>query len=78
MSMYLYLPPKQVPKANAQMRGCKGNETRSARRVTILIIMVVKGILSMKADAIPETQRIRRMATVSLDSLSTLAMISSV
>lgn len=63
-----YSPPKQAPNDNAQTSGCKGRCNTSANDRTILIIIVVKGILSTKADAIADTQTTIRMATVKRDS----------
>lgn len=51
------LPPKHAPNAKAHTSGCKGNPNFlfSAREIAILIIIVVKGILSTKADAMADT-----------------------
>lgn len=71
-------PPRQVPKAKAQIRGCSGSDKLVATRVTILTIIVVNGMLSMNADAIPDTQRINRIPTVSLESVLTFRIMFSV
>jgi hypothetical protein len=50
-------PPRQAPKASDQTSGCKGNPSASFsdNEITILTIIVVKGMLSTKADAKAET-----------------------
>ena len=60
--------PKQAPRAKAQTKGCKGRSSfaLSANFFTTGIIIVVKGILSMKAEASPDTHKINKRATASL------------
>ncbi len=50
-------PPKQAPNANAQTSGCIGraNSSLLLSDMTILIIIVVSGMLSTKADAKADT-----------------------
>lgn len=64
-------PPKQAPNDSAHMSGCSGNPVLFANEIVTLIIIVVSGILSTKADAIPDTHRMRRMAIVNCDSTPT-------
>lgn len=51
------LPPKQAPKANAHTSGWSGspNSLFSESEIAILTIIVVRGILSTKAEAIADT-----------------------
>lgn len=51
------LPPKHAPKAKAHTNGCRGkfNAFFSANEMAILTIIVVRGMLSTKADAIADT-----------------------
>lgn len=53
-------PPRHAPIAKAHTRGCNGKfkSSFSDSEITILIIIVVKGMLSTKADAIAETCQI--------------------
>lgn len=75
-----YIPPRQAPNANAQISGCSGkfNAFFSANEIDTLIIIVVNGMLSTKADAIADTHNIIRMATANRDSSLTDRMTFSV
>jgi hypothetical protein len=68
------LPPRQAPNAKDQTNGCMGRSRVgfSANALTTGIIMVVKGMLSMKAEAIPDTHKINKMATANLKRASCL------
>ena len=56
------LPPRQAPRAKDQTSGSRGksNSELLAKLFTIGIIIVVKGMLSMKAEAIPEIHKMVR------------------
>lgn len=74
------LPPRHAPNANAQTRGCNGrfSSRLCARLVAIRTIIVVNGMLSMKALAKAETHRRSRIATASWDSSFTERITASV
>src|SRR3989338_7086106 len=63
------LPPRHVPNASAQRTGLTGKLVGSSDNFkTTGIMAVAYGILSMKADTIPETQTSKVMATNNLKS----------
>lgn len=55
----LHSPPKQAPKASAHTNGCSGRFKVLfwASEMVIFTIIVVRGILSTKAEATAETCR---------------------
>lgn len=59
------LPPRHAPKARAQTRGRKVRQRSGelASSQTTGMVAVVKGMLSMKEEAMADTHRMRTIAT---------------
>ena len=59
-------PPRHAPKAKAQIKGPRSRESSTESESTIGIMVAVYGMLSIKADAMAETQRMITTAAASL------------
>ena len=63
--MSVPLPPRQAPKARAQISGPRSRLRSTERESTIGIIVAVYGMLSMKAEATAETHNMMTTAAAS-------------